>query len=81
MNNNHAHRFLRFSIAMIHTERMPGPGEAKGKILKRCSVCRKYGAQSIIVDPKTKKKTYYCYRCWVAIFVKPSFEKDKEEGQ
>ncbi len=37
----------------------------RGKVLRRCIVCKKYGAPFLVPEPESGKG-YYCYECWKA---------------
>jgi hypothetical protein len=51
---------------------MPRPN-----VLRRCTVCRKYGAPFLRTTPSGK--AYYCYECWKKFVVQPPSEPDQNE--
>jgi hypothetical protein len=49
---------------------MPRPN-----VLRRCTVCRKYGAPFLRTTPSGK--AYYCYECWKKFVAQPSSGPDR----
>ena len=59
-----------------------------GKVLRRCSLCKRYHVSYIVTDPITGSKAYYCYDCWKALQanqpggdLKPGGEKSVDAGE
>jgi hypothetical protein len=51
---------------------MPRP-----KVLRRCAVCKKYGAPFRVMTPSGP--AYYCYECWKKFAAQPSSEPDRND--
>lgn len=51
-----------------------------GKILRRCTICKKYSASYLVEDPQ-HGKYYLCYSCWRATQTPPSVNASAEDGK
>jgi hypothetical protein len=51
---------------------MPRPN-----VLRRCAVCKKYGAPFLVTTPSGQ--AYYCYDCWKKFVAQPPSEPDRNE--
>jgi len=53
---------------------------AAGKILRRCTICKKFHASYLVDDPELGK-CYLCYSCWNARQVEDSRQTSKDETE
>lgn len=50
---------------------------SRPNVLRRCAVCKKYGAPFLVTT--SSGKTYYCYACWKKFAAPPPSEPDRNK--